>query len=495
MASNRLARLAYYNGRVIGATDMNDLVVAQRLADIHSRKAIGEKYLRKAPQVSWVTAGPPSVPTMRVENIDGSILHLPVYDDGTPFDFDPTISNELHADGITGIIGSNDVSGPGFFRTIIIGISYTEVKYDDEVDINEIPVKFRRDDGVCIKIIAGIEEADPDPADPLIADDIIPIAKIIREDSDDAAMIAGTVAIQLIQTWLHWRDDDVSQTLLQSSLLGMQGDVAMVIVDDAALSPYERFLVPFEMNAAGDQILITTDCFFIFQGVIRKISDLNVAGTDTGVPFLWRSPVLSVPGTDRLYLRAQLDAYGTLFIYTLIGEEPSDGVAYDDNAEDPPDPTGGAGGEVSTMSDDVLMGVVDHVTASWVETQYDNNPNYYEEALSVGDYSAGQDTASAIETLITLTLPCAHALRVVLHEDDETITVTGGWASNRTPVHSTIYELHVRHEAILIKAIGRYATINGGTGAMEVSSTDIYYEPSFHYHVLPRFVQKLFGGA
>ena len=495
MASNRLARLAYYNGRNISATDMDDLVVAQRLADIHSRKATGEKYLRKAPHVSWVTAGPPSVPTMRVENIDGSILHLPVYDDGTPFDFDPTISNELHADGVTGIIGSNDVSGPGFFRTIIIGVSYTEVEYDDEVDINEIPVKFRRDDGVCIKIIAGIEEADPDPADPPIADNIIPIAKIIREDSDDAAMIAGTVIIQLIQTWLHWRDDDVSQTLLQSSLLAMQGDVALVVVDDDELAPHARFLVPFEMNDAGDQILITEDCWFIFQGVIRKISDLNVAGIDTGVDFFWRSPVLSVPGTDRLYLRAQLDAYGTLVIYTLIGEEPADGDPYDDNAGEPPDRTAGAGGEVSTMSDDVLMGVVDHVTASWVETQYDNNPNWYEGELNVGDYSAGQDTASSITTRITLDQPSAHALRVVLHEDDETITNTGGWAANRTPVHSTIFEMHVRHEEILIKAIGRYATIDGVTSAMEVSSTDIYYEPSFHYIVLPKFVQKVSGGA
>lgn len=69
MASERLARLIWYDGRIVSGEDMVSQTLAEYHRDFHSRKSIASQYLRESPDVSWVTGG--AAPSLRFENIDG----------------------------------------------------------------------------------------------------------------------------------------------------------------------------------------------------------------------------------------------------------------------------------------------------------------------------------------------------------------------------------------------------------------------------------------
>lgn len=494
MASSRLARLDWYSGRTVTPADLDDQVVANTHNDVHSRKSLGDTYLRKSPTTAWVVVVSGD-PQMRLSNIDGFVDHLPVYSDALTFDFDPTQSNELH-DGGGGALGDNDVSGAGQFRSVIIGVSYTEAEYDDAIDADSTPVKFRRDDGICIRVIGGIESSSPDPADPPIKSTTIPIAKIIRSFNDEAALQAGTVAIQPIHTHLLWRDKDVPQTVLQNRALAAKLGMALFINPEfepdgtTKIANSDRFKPFLRIDADGsnDTVLLRDDAWIIFaDGKIRRVSDVYTSGTDGGVAYAWQSATLpNVGAGTRYYVRAQLDAYDVLQLYALQGAEPSAGSAYTEDADTKPDPTGGSGGEVSTMADDVLMGrITESAGPSYAVVDYDNNPNFVQEGTVSGDYSSGQDTLGSITQTIALTRFCAHALQVILRPTTDYLGASH--PTNRHPLGATVELDHTRHEEIRTRAVGSYATVNAS--ALEVAGTNLYFQPEFQYVIFAKGVQ------
>lgn len=485
MASTRFARPVWYDGRTITAADMRDATEAQYNRNEHSRKSVGSRFLRQAPRVTWVTAGPPTNPTMRLENIDGFHNLLPIYGDG-PFDFDPTISNQLQLDGVTGEIGSNDVSGAGQFKSVIIGVSYTERLYDPNNDVTGTEVNFRADDGVCVKVVSGVEESSADPADPTLPADIIPIAKIIRSFNDDAAMIAGTTIIQLIQTDLTLDSTLVAQEVFSRSLLN--GGMATV-VNRSAGSHADRFLPRLKIDVDGDNdtIMVRDDLEFHIQGQIRRISDVYVGGTDDGEAFFFQSPALVSAGVGtRFYLRARLDTYNALQLYVLQGTEPGTGLNYTENPNAGPDPTGSSGGEVSTNAFDVLLGVVTESTGPTftLTTAFDNNPDFTEVISVAGNFAGGQDTVPAPE-VESLSRACAHALRARAVRD---LSADEGAShpTNRVIGNSGVEVLAVKHQTVDIQRVGRYWELVSTD--IQNPSSDVFFQSACRVFVSTQFV-------
>lgn len=476
MASTRLSRFQWYDGRIITGEDMNDFTEAAFNRDENTRKLIGNKFSALTPKLDWVTTGPPSNPTLRLTNINSFENLLPIYGSG-PFDFDPTLSNRGSE------IGSNDVSGAGLFKSVIIGLSYTERRYDNIQDINNVPGTFRSDDGIFVNIISGTEESNSDPADPTIPTDVIPVGKIIRSFNDDATMIAGNKFIQIIQT-----DVNLHTTIIDHlTELTSTPVINTAIAFKTSGNREDKFLPTLKIDEDGSNntVLILDDLIFIINGKLRKLSDIYTSGTDNSDTFFFQSqPLASLGAGSKRYLRAQLDSYNTLNVYLLTGTEPGLGLSYTLLSNSAPNSSGSSGGEISSNAFDVLLGVVtESVGPVYTVTSFDTNPFYYKEELVTGDYSAGQNSIPAVES-ITNTRPCSHELQARIELDLNDVE-TSSHPTNRVIDYYNSQVIAVKHDLVDIRRVGKYLDNSSG---LATPATNSYFKPRCRVIFTPRFV-------
>lgn len=488
MASSRLTRIQWYDGRTVSGADMVDVQTAEYHRDVHSRKTVGATYLRQMFSLIWTIVGPGETPEprMRLDSVDGFVNHLPIYSatDG-PFDFDPTISNQLQADGMSGEIGSNDVTGAGQFKSVIIGLSYTERRYDTAQDINGANVDFRADDGICIKVISGVEESNSDPADPTLPADIIPIGKIIRSHNDDSDMIAGTKELQLIQSEYH-----VDSTLVSHITdHDRQAVPVAYCVNRAQTDQSDRYLPRLRMATGGipGSFVIQDNLEFVIQGSIRRLTDIFTPLTDGSDTVYARiGPIFPGPQGTRTYLRARLDSYGTLQIYLLQGTEPGTGISYTENANAGPTPGGSSGGEISSNKFDVLLGVFIQGASPTAFTVgvYDSNPYYHQELSVSGNYATAQNTVPSAEQ-VAITRQSAHALEA-RWVPSVASNLNASHPTDREVFDSQTEVLAVKHGTVDIQRVGRYYDSSGSSVA--IPSTNSYFQPAGKLIVSPKFV-------
>lgn len=472
--STDLRSLILYGGRIFNEQDGVDLMGLLDNRERKVRDVQGESFLLFPPSVAVgptpavmeVTIGAPN------HLLKGVSKHRPISQSaGVDLSLENADSGTLTGPTVV-------TSGPGYGRYIVVTAEWVGAAYDGKIDENNNPVSRLIDDGVLWRTFMGAESTTPalpsGDLDTYLANNgAIPVA-VVRRDFGQTTVDASTL-YQYTQQLEHVINTVGTINALSRGIASQSPASWVRLIpdtpnlDDVALRKITATPVA---AAAGGIIRITPNLgtyIFMLEGKLRWIRP--TANIDTA----------DLDASSTYFLRAQIDAYGNLKIYTQKGTIPSAPLdvfdTYPTDLKGTPD--GLTGGGFPSTPNDLLLGKI----VTGLATSVPSWTPYHS-----GNFSYSIDVAYSVtptDTGFTIPVPFGCEYEIIVEYAGGNWAPTPPTANHKAfhPLGSTVH--YYNYEHIQLESKGRWLEDNG-SGVLRVATTTEYARPAYKLIVRPR---------
>lgn len=472
--SNDLREINFYAGYIFDQQGGVDLNAALQNREKKIRSVQGDESFLLIPPDLAVGPTPNTFELRITGQLKGVSLSKPI-DLATGATRDLSLE-EADSGSLTG--STVVITGAGYARYIVVTAEWIGLAYQDAKDENQVDVKKRIDDSILYRVFMGAESLTPtipsgDLATALANTGAIPVAVIRREFGQTAI---DTTTLYSYQQHLEHVFHAIGSVNALSRGLASQSPGAFIRrlpavpeLDDTELK--KILMTPTAAVAGGKMVLDTGVGYYVFwlEGKLRWLkTDVAMETADLDASSIY-------------FLRAQVDDFGTLQLYTQKGTIPaSDGAVYDSepaNLKGTPD--AGTGGGFPTTPNDLLLGIIQTGVATSVPTW---TPLYS------GAFRYSIDLNYALSPLqVDITIPKPFSCDYeVLFKFDEANWQPSAPTGNHKAFHPLGVKFHfVNWTTVRIEGKGRWLEDNG-SGALRVATTDEFARPGMKVVILPK---------